>query len=305
MPYDADAARERFRAVMSLPHETGTATIPAGEPSAAEQSSDPADEHEVAGEGRHAPAEWRTPDAPPTRARIDLSRAGAMALIATGVIGIIIAVLLTRSAAPRESPVPDPASGSHSSTTASHKDVAPVERLEPLPATAAASPSEAPAQPNHLIVSVAGHVAVPGLVTVQPGARVANALAEAGGPLPGADTLTLNLAQPLRDGDHIIVGDRHADGATNPVVSVILGASTPQHARAGETSAGEAAPSIVNANSATAAQLEALPGIGPVTAAAIVQWREANGPFRSIDQLREIRGIGPAKLEQFRDHLTF
>ncbi|WP_278315099.1 ComEA family DNA-binding protein [Lolliginicoccus levis] len=304
MPYDADAARERFRAVMSLPREPGTGTTTADESSEPSEIDEPGstatDGDSAAGAARPAPAEWSTPLAPPTRARIDLSRAGAVALIATGLIGIIVAVLLTRSAAPSETPVPGPATASNGSTTSSHKPAEPLERLEPLPGTAAPSTEEPAARPDHLIVSVAGHISRPGLVTVEAGSRVADALSEAGGPLPGADTLTLNLAQPLRDGDHIIVGDRHADGATKPVVSVILGAATQQQA-----SSGEAAPSIVNANSATAQQLETLPGIGPVTAEAIVQWREANGPFHSIEQLREIRGIGPAKLEQFRDHLTF
>jgi competence protein ComEA len=119
------------------------------------------------------------------------------------------------------------------------------------------------------VVHVAGDVHDPGLVTVALGARVADALAAAGGPADGADTSAINLARPVVDGEQIYVpgqGERAEDGP-------------------------------VNLNRADVTDLEALPGIGPVLAERIVTDRDLNGPFASVDDLGRVSGVGPLVLE--------
>ncbi|MGU3436101.1 helix-hairpin-helix domain-containing protein [Actinomycetes bacterium M1A6_2h] len=151
-----------------------------------------------------------------------------------------------------------------------------------LPVVVTTSVAAEPAIAADLVVSVVGAIARPGLVTVPPGSRVADVLRAGGGALPGTDLLGLNLAQKVSDGDQIVVG------APAPPVS---SAGTPDNG----------ASRVVSLNSATESELDALPGVGPVTAASIVAWREANGPFTSVDQLSEVDGIGPTRLEKLRD----
>lgn len=132
------------------------------------------------------------------------------------------------------------------------------------------------AQAPELVVNVIGEVATPGLVTVTSGARVADAVRLAGGPKPGTDLHDLNLARKLTDGEQIAVG-------------------IPPQAPAG------AVPSKLNLNSATATELDALPGVGPVTAQRIVDRRTRKGPFASVDDLRDVEGIGDSKLAKLAD----
>jgi len=147
-----------------------------------------------------------------------------------------------------------------------------------------------------LVVSVAGKVRAPGLVTVPNGARVADALAVAGGAVPGTDLLALNLAQPVSDGQQILVGVAPPPG-TAPASGGPPGASM-------SPVGSQAAGGKVNLNSATAAELEALPGVGPVMAKAILDHRTKSGNFRTVDQLSDVSGIGPARLAQLRDLVT-
>jgi competence protein ComEA len=145
---------------------------------------------------------------------------------------------------------------------------------------AATSTTDAP----DLVVHVAGAVVAPGVYRLPPSARVADAVDAAGGPAPAADLHRLNLAAPLTDGVQVYV----------PVAGEPLPAAS--------TGGGAAAPAgPLDLNLATAADLEALPGIGPATAKAILDARERIGRFRSVDDLLEVRGIGPAKLEALRD----
>lgn len=137
--------------------------------------------------------------------------------------------------------------------------------------------SEAPAA--DLVVSVVGAVTEPGLLTLAPGSRVHDALLVTE-PLPDADLLALNLAQKLTDGQQLVV----------PVV--------------GESHPGDATDSGISLNSASASELTALPGIGPATAAAIVAHRESAGGFGAVEDLLQVKGIGPAKLEGLRDQVT-
>ena len=132
------------------------------------------------------------------------------------------------------------------------------------------------AEAGVFIVHVAGEVAAPGLVEVGPGSRVADAVAAAGGLLAGADVAGLNLAAPVVDGQQVVV-----------------------------RAAGEAVPSVVGGvvhlNTATAVDLEQIPGVGPVLAARIVEYRETHGPFLVVEDLLDVAGIGEAKLAAMRD----
>lgn len=140
---------------------------------------------------------------------------------------------------------------------------------------------------DHVVVAVVGAVSTPGLVTLEPGARVADALAAAH-PLPEADLASVNLAQPLVDGQQIQLLAR---GEAPPFAPGAPG--TPAHAGRG-----------ISLNSASATELTQLPGIGEATAAAIVAHRESHGPFTSVDQLTDVKGIGPAKFEAIKDLAT-
>lgn len=137
--------------------------------------------------------------------------------------------------------------------------------------------SEVPAE--ELVVSVVGAVSEPGLFTLAPGARVQDAL-QLSHPLPEADPVALNLAQKLTDGQQLVVPTR--------------GQAAPE----GESAGG------VSLNSASASDLTALPGVGPATAAAIVAHRESSGGFGAVDDLLQVKGIGPAKFEALRDQVT-
>jgi competence protein ComEA len=138
--------------------------------------------------------------------------------------------------------------------------------------------AEAPAAAPRLVVHVAGAVRRPGLYRLAEGKRVADAVARAGGATAPADTAAINLAAPLADGMQVLV---------------------PRRVRGG--GGGGAAGGRVSLSSATAAELDGLPGIGPVTAQKILDYRAEHGGFRSVDDLDAIPGIGPARIEQLRD----
>ena len=132
-----------------------------------------------------------------------------------------------------------------------------------------------------IVVSVTGAVRQPGLVSLLAGARVADAIAAAGGPLDGTDLTGVNLAARLADGDSVVVG---GPGST------VQGAGG-----SGGSAAGTGAGALIDLNRADQATLETLPGVGPVMAGNIITWRTTNGPFTSVDQLQEVTGIGPSR----------
>ncbi|GAA3531267.1 hypothetical protein AFL01nite_17610 [Aeromicrobium flavum] len=162
-------------------------------------------------------------------------------------------------------------------------------RPQEVPVPAAARVQVADAAPTaspgaELVVDVAGKVRRPGIVTLPPGSRVHEAITAAGGLKGKADTTGLNLARVLNDGEQVVVGG--PSGAAPPAV-------------AGGPSGTPAA--LVNLNTADLVALDELPGVGPVTAQAIVSWREENGPFRSVEDLLDVKGIGEATLAELRD----
>ncbi|MGV9298099.1 helix-hairpin-helix domain-containing protein [Amycolatopsis sp. NPDC003676] len=156
------------------------------------------------------------------------------------------------------------------------------EIAPPLP-TARAQAPHASKTNEKLVISVVGHVRSPGLVTVPSGSRVADALRAAGGANPGVDLTALNLARKLTDGEQLAVGVPAA-----------------QAAPAGSA----AAASKIDLNSATAEQLDSLPGVGEVTARRITDWRTQHGGFSSVEQLRDVDGIGESKFQKLREQVT-
>ncbi len=212
--------------------------------------------------------------------RADPGRAGTIGLAVVGVIAVLVTVFTVM----RDKPPP----------VVSAK-LPPVQ----MASSASPTPSGTPSSDQPVVVSVVGLVHKPGLVTLSPGARIADALAAAGGTLAGADLVGLNIAQRVADGQQIVVGIAPAPGEPTTLGSGV----SPSSATPGATTASPAVPApsgLVDLNTATVEELDALPGIGPVTAAAIVAWRDANGRFTGVDQLAEVDGIGPARLEKLR-----
>lgn len=218
--------------------------------------------------------------------RADPGRAGAIALAVVAAIAVLITVFTLV----RDKPAP----------VVSAK-LPPVEMVSSASPRPSASPPARPDQP--VVVSVVGLVHTPGLVTVAPDARIADALTAAGGALDGADMIGLNMARHVADGEQIIVGIASAPGEPRaPGSSVSSTTSTAGTAGAAPaTSAPTKGGEVVDLNTATVEQLDSLPGVGPVTAAAIVAWRDANGKFTSVDQLGDVDGIGPARLDKLRN----
>jgi competence protein ComEA len=150
---------------------------------------------------------------------------------------------------------------------------------------AAAAGAAGPAPAARLVVHVVGAVRRAGLFRLRDGARVADAVARAGGATRHADLAAVNLAAPLVDGQQVVVPKRGPPEAAGTAGAPVSG-------------------SKVSLAAATVEQLDELPGIGPVTAQKIVDWRTTHGPFGSVEDLDDVPGIGPAKIEQLRDLVT-
>jgi competence protein ComEA len=185
---------------------------------------------------------------------------------------------------------------------------APVEATLPTaPLASAAGPAGAAAPTTattagRVVVHAAGAVVSPGVYELDAGARVADAVAAAGGLAADADADRLNLAGPVADGARVYVP------RTGEEVPAEIGVEVPNGSTDGAGGGGGApggtAAGPVDLNRADVALLDTLPGVGPATAQAIVAHRDEHGPFTSVDQLIDVRGIGEAKLAQLRDLVT-
>jgi len=216
--------------------------------------------------------------------RADPGRAGGIALGAIAVLAVLVTVFtLIRSP---QAPV----------AAAKLPPVEMVSSAVPQPTPLGSSSS----QPStSVVVSVVGLVRQPGLVTLAPDSRIADAVAAAGGTLTGADTLGLNMARHVGDGEQIVVGITMPAGRA-PALGSSSGTG-PGRPAAADASPSPSRPSApVDLNTATAEQFDGLPGVGRVMAAAIVAWRSSHGKFTSVDQLGEVDGIGPVRLEKLR-----
>ncbi|MDX3077418.1 ComEA family DNA-binding protein [Streptomyces sp. MI02-7b] len=183
----------------------------------------------------------------------------------------------------------------HHFWTGRPRTVAVPPAVSTLPAAVPAPVSTGPRTPRPgpgpqaaLVVDVAGKVRRPGLRRLPTGARVADALEAAGGALPGADTSALNLARRLADGEQIVVGRAAAPGLPAPAAA----------------GAAPAPPAAVSLNGATAEQLDTLPGVGPVLARHIIEYRARHGGFASVDQLRDVNGIGDRRFADLKPLVT-
>jgi competence protein ComEA len=160
---------------------------------------------------------------------------------------------------------------------------------EHVGAEAPLEPVAAPPARPALVVHVVGEVRRPGLYRLRDGARIADALRRAGGARRRADLAALNLAAPLVDGVQVLVPARAAPGDPSPP------------AAAGSN---EMPPGPISLSSATVDELDELPGVGPITAQKIVDYRTEHGPFGSVDDLDAVPGIGPTRIEQLRELVT-
>lgn len=240
----------------------------------------------------------------------------ALAPRAAMVFGALLLVLGLGLALRAVLTAPDGASGG-ASPTATGLPAAAVDPVATGPPGSAAAPGPAdpaatgppdPADPagapaGRIVVHVVGAVVSPGVVVLADGARVADAIAAAGGAASDADTEQLNLARVLDDGEQVRVphaGEQLAAPDPGPSPPGASGGGAAAGSSGGSTPGG----GVVNINTAGVSELEALPGIGPALAARIVEYRDGHGPFASVDDLTDVPGIGPAKLEALRSQAT-
>jgi competence protein ComEA len=204
----------------------------------------------------------------------------AAAAGALAVALVVIAVLVLRGPAPPPPELTMPMAGGPG---------------DPATATTASTSTTSPAAVE-VVVHAAGAVARPGVYRLAGGARVTDLLDAAGGAAPEADLDRLNLAALLVDGDRVFVPV--PDQEVPPVAG---GGAPAAGSQAGTGGAGPSPAGPIDLNAATAADLDALPGVGPSTAEAILAERERRGGFRAVEDLLEVRGIGDAKLAALRD----
>nr|WP_329191172.1 ComEA family DNA-binding protein [Actinacidiphila glaucinigra] len=235
---------------------------------------DPPARRRVGGAWRLALTE-RLPTWFSVRCGIEAKTAAALAVVL--VVALAFAVHHFRTGRPRTVAVPP---------VAAALPAAEVSAAVRTPAAAGPrAPSPVPGAKPVLVVDVAGKVRTPGLRRLPAGSRVADAVAAAGGALPGTDTSALNLARPLADGEQIVVGRPAPPPVGGPPGAA--GASGP-----------------VSLNAATAEQLDALPGVGPVLARHIIDYRGRHGGFTSVEQLRDVNGIGDRRFSDLEPLVT-
>ena len=215
--------------------------------------------------------------------RADPGRRGAVALGIAALVAAVVTCWWVFAARPRAMPVlarpAESASSAAVHSTSGHSTAVSV--------TPGAGP---PSASGSIVVDIVGKVRRPGLYQLPMGSRVADAIAAAGGAVPGFDASVINLAAHIADGQQVVVGG---------VPGVAPGAAA---APAGNGAASTSGP--VSLNSATLEQLQTLPGVGPVLAQHILEWRTAHGGFSSIDQLNDVPGIGDVKFASLKTLVT-
>lgn len=214
------------------------------------------------------------PDEGPSGVRLGIDRRAVAALTVIALGGVVLAGAVVLRSRPQV------------------EDVGPATVVvtgSPIP-----SPGIGPVPPaTEIVVDVQGKVRRPGVVRLPSGSRVLDALRAAGGARPGVPTTSLNLARQLSDGEQVVL---------EPAGSVAVGS-------AGATGAGSAGAGAganggpINLNTATLADLDGLPGVGPVLAARILDWREEHGRFSSVEELQEVPGIGPSTFADLKDRV--
>lgn len=285
------------------------------------READDADRPEPIGQEPVRPALIRWPEALRS-ARLVPSHAAVIGVLVTAVVVALVITFRVWQAAEAGEPVPiEPATPATAAPTTAGPTGgdqpgaapgAPVQtQRPPEPAPVPSAPAGVnPTDPARVIVHVTGAVRQPGVVEVPAGARVTDAIEAAGGIAAGADTARINLARVVTDGEMIWVptpGEEPPEQVPgSPQQPSPSGPGPPQTTPGDGGSQGQSAAALlVNVNTADQAQLEELPGVGPVTATAIIGWREENGPFTSAEELLEVDGIGPRTLEKLRPHVTW
>jgi competence protein ComEA len=211
--------------------------------------------------------------------RIDPERRGAVAVMAAILVAALAVGWQALASRPQAEPVSDPTASS-SPVAGSRNSASATTRAGAASSATGTAVSSTSSASGKVIVDVVGRVHRPGLVTLLAGARVADAVRAAGGALAGTNLSSLNLARVCVDGEQIAVG--------------VAGAAAPA-GTSGSAPASGAPVGLVNLNTATADQLDALPGVGPVMAQRIIAYRTDHGPFTAVTQLQQVSGIGDAK----------
>lgn len=241
--------------------------------------------------GRSSTHGWLPEDEPEEdpapRSRPVPAKLAVLAVVGVVLAGIVAFVLLAPTEEPAELPAGDPVAAS---------------------STAGAGPGPASSAPTEITVHVVGAVVRPAVVQLPHASRVADALTAAGGPTGDADTSAINLARVLTDGEQIVV-PVHGEDAPAPGAAPAAPAAPPAAPPApGAPPAGPGpdppGQALVNINTADAAGLDTLPGVGPATAEAIITHRTEHGPFATVDELIDVPGIGEATLARLRDLVT-
>jgi competence protein ComEA len=244
--------------------------------------------------GRPAPPTWAPEGSgvPPVRVRWVPSRRASAGLVLVLLVAGLVAVLLLWRAQPaaRAAPPVHRVAATTLSVDAT-ATTAPVGAVGPGAVTGATSAAAA-----DVVVQVVGAVHRPGLVRLPTGSRVADAVRAAGGLTATAQEASVNLARVLVDGEQLLV-QRRGRPAILPAPGPAVGSAG---GVAGGLAAGGSPTMPVDLNTATLEQLDGLPGIGPVLAQRILDWRTANGRFDSVDELGEVSGIGEAHLSDLR-----
>lgn len=296
----AEVARRRLELLSAELAEIRPDPVDPPRPDDRDGSGEPFSADTVAGRGRHAHrpvglgvavAGWAHDRMPPTlqgRVRMTVAHLAVVALVVVAAAGVTVwwvsraddgVATLPAVARDPVSPASVPSGGALATPSMS----------VPAGSGAPAVPGPAATPTGSIVVDVTGKVRRPGIATLPAGSRVVDALEAAGGPRRGARLGSLNMARVLTDGEQIVVGVRAPPGVAASAASA-------------PTSAGSTP--LVDINTASQAELETLPEIGPVTAQSILDFRAQNGSFTAVDELLEVSGIGEATLAKIAPYVT-